>query len=77
MNCLEAMVETCLPVEEGETGEAVRPTAALGSHLGGSLGSLALPSPTDRGNHNLLLTLYVLSFLFTFMLIFFNFRVFF
>ncbi|XP_077293081.1 neurofibromin 1 [Arctopsyche grandis] len=48
VNCLEAMVETCLPVEEGETGEAVRPSAALGSHLGGSLGSLALPSPTDR-----------------------------
>lgn len=44
VNCLEAMVETCLPVEES----AVLPPRPY--HLSSSLSSLTLGSPTDKGN---------------------------
>lgn len=45
VNCLEAMVETCLPVEE----TAVVPPSPKPYHLSSSLSSLTLGSPTDKG----------------------------
>lgn len=46
VNCLEAMVETCLPVEESTpTIPPPRPY-----NLSSSLSSLTLGSPTDKGN---------------------------
>lgn len=44
VNCLEAMVETCLPVEDAAV-ELPHPY-----HLSSSLSSLTLGSPTDKGN---------------------------
>lgn len=44
VNCLEAMVETCLPIEE----TAVPPPRPY--HLSSSLSSLTLGSPTDKGS---------------------------
>lgn len=45
VNCLEAMVETCLPVEETTTV----PPSPKPYHLSSSLSSLTLGSPTDKG----------------------------
>lgn len=45
VNCLEAMVETCLPVEES----APVPPSPRPYHLSSSLSSLTLGSPTDKG----------------------------
>lgn len=45
VNCLEAMVETCLPVEDA-TGAHVIPRT---HNLSCSLSSLTLNSPTDKG----------------------------
>lgn len=45
VNCLEAMVETCLPVEES----APVPPSPKPYHLSSSLSSLTLGSPTDKG----------------------------
>lgn len=46
VNCLEAMVETCLPVEE-VAGATAPPRV---HNLSCSLSSLTLNSPTDKGN---------------------------
>lgn len=46
VNCLEAMVETCLPVEEPSC--PVPPSPRPG-HLSSSLSSLTIGSPTDKG----------------------------
>lgn len=46
VNCLEAMVETCLPVEDA-AGTAAPPRV---HNLSCSLSSLTLNSPTDKGN---------------------------
>lgn len=45
VNCLEAMVETCLPVEESTPV----PPSPRPYHLSSSLSSLTLGSPTDKG----------------------------
>lgn len=45
VNCLEAMVETCLPVEDAATV----PPSPKPYHLSSSLSSLTLGSPTDKG----------------------------
>lgn len=45
VNCLEAMVETCLPIEDA-TGSHVTPRT---HNLSCSLSSLTLNSPTDKG----------------------------
>lgn len=45
VNCLEAMVETCLPVEE----LTQVPPSPKPYHLSSSLSSLTLGSPTDKG----------------------------
>lgn len=45
VNCLEAMVETCLPVEE----LTPVPPSPKPYHLSSSLSSLTLGSPTDKG----------------------------
>lgn len=47
VNCLEAMVETCLPIEDS-TGAHVVPRS---HNLSCSLSSLTLNSPTDKGIH--------------------------
>lgn len=47
VNCLEAMVETCLPIEDS-TGTHVVPRT---HNLSCSLSSLTLNSPTDKGIH--------------------------
>lgn len=49
VNCLEAMVETCLPIEDS-TGTHVIPRT---HNLSCSLSSLTLNSPTDKGNFRL------------------------
>lgn len=46
VNCLEAMVETCLPVEE----TAPMPPSPRPYNLSSSLSSLTLGSPTDKGS---------------------------
>lgn len=46
VNCLEAMVETCLPVEDA-AGATAPPRV---HNLSCSLSSLTLNSPTDKGN---------------------------
>lgn len=43
VNCLEAMVETCLPIDENA------PQPPRPYHLSSSLSSLTLGSPTDKG----------------------------
>lgn len=54
MNCLEAMVETCLPIEEseGENGEMQQYPSMLSvssnMNLSSSLSSLTLGSPTEK-----------------------------
>lgn len=54
MNCLEAMVETCLPIEEseGENGELQQYPSMLSvssnMNLSSSLSSLTLGSPTEK-----------------------------
>lgn len=52
VNCLEAMVETCLPVEEGEQIIAQYPSmlsVSSNMNLSSSLSSLTLGSPTEKG----------------------------
>lgn len=52
VNCLEAMVETCLPVEEGEQNIAQYPSmlsVSSNMNLSSSLSSLTLGSPTEKG----------------------------
>lgn len=52
VNCLEAMVETCLPVEEGESEMPQYPSmlsVSSNMNLSSSLSSLTLASPTDKG----------------------------
>lgn len=52
VNCLEAMVETCLPVEEGDQQIAQYPSMLSVSstmNLSSSLSSLTVVSPTDKG----------------------------
>jgi neurofibromin 1 len=52
VNCLEALVETCLPAEEGETELAPFPSmlsVSSNMNLSSSLSSLTLGSPTDKG----------------------------
>lgn len=46
VNCLEAMVETCLPIEDS-AGTHITPRT---HNLSCSLSSLTLNSPTDKGN---------------------------
>lgn len=46
VNCLEAMVETCLPVEEPAIPV---PPSPRPYHLSSSLSSLTIGSPTDKG----------------------------
>jgi len=51
VNCLEAMVETCLPVDDGEVRELEYPsTLSVSStmNLSSSMSSLTLGSPTDK-----------------------------
>ncbi|KAK6622690.1 hypothetical protein RUM43_008532 [Polyplax serrata] len=51
VNCLEAMVETCLPVEEGEQNIVQYPSmlsVSSNMNLSSSLSSLTLGSPTDK-----------------------------
>lgn len=54
VNCLEAMVETCLPIEEteGENGELTQYPSMLSvssnMNLSSSLSSLTLGSPTEK-----------------------------
>lgn len=54
VNCLEAMVETCLPIEEseGENGELQQYPSMLSvsstMNLSSSLSSLTLGSPTEK-----------------------------
>lgn len=48
VNCLEAMVETCLPLEENSTV----PPSPKPYNLSSSLSSLTLGSPTDKGKLN-------------------------
>lgn len=55
VNCLEAMVETCLPVEESTPV----PPSPRPYHLSSSLSSLTLGSPTDKGLFSLYNSLYV------------------
>lgn len=45
VNCLEAMVETCLPMEENNSNHATPKPHKLSC----SLSSLTLNSPTDKG----------------------------
>lgn len=52
VNCLEAMVETCLPLEDGELELAPFPSMLSVSsnvNLSSSLSSLNMGSPTDKG----------------------------
>lgn len=46
VNCLEAMVETCLPMEEPSVAV---PPSPRPYHLSSSLSSLTIGSPTDKG----------------------------
>nr|CAD7259971.1 unnamed protein product [Timema shepardi] len=51
VNCLEAMVETCLPVEEGEVEIAPYPSmlsVSSNMNLSSSMSSLTLGSPTEK-----------------------------
>ncbi|RZF46610.1 hypothetical protein LSTR_LSTR002942 [Laodelphax striatellus] len=51
VNCLEAMVETCLPIEEGEIEMPQYPSmlsVSSNMNLSSSLSSLTLASPTDK-----------------------------
>ena len=50
VNCLEAMVETCLPSEEGDL-EPYPSMLSVSStvNLSSSLSSLTLGSPTEKG----------------------------
>ncbi|XP_069683037.1 neurofibromin isoform X4 [Periplaneta americana] len=51
VNCLEAMVETCLPVEEGELELAQYPSmlsVSSNMNLSSSMSSLTLGSPTEK-----------------------------
>jgi neurofibromin 1 len=52
VNCLEAMVETCLPVEEEELELAQYPSMlSVSSNMNrsSSMSSLTLGSPTEKG----------------------------
>ena len=54
VNCLEAMVETCLPLEEGEQNIVQYPSmlsVSSNMNLSSSLSSLTLGSPTDKGEN--------------------------
>lgn len=51
VNCLEALVETCLPAEEGESDLAPFPSmlsVSSNMNLSSSLSSITLGSPTDK-----------------------------
>ena len=51
VNCLEAMVETCLPIDDGDNRELEYPsTLSVSStmNLSSSMSSLALGSPTEK-----------------------------
>jgi neurofibromin 1 len=51
VNCLEALVETCLPAEEGEADLAPFPSmlsVSSNMNLSSSLSSITLGSPTDK-----------------------------
>lgn len=64
VNCLEAMVETCLPIDEGDGTDLINYSSGLcvssASNLSSSMSSLTLASPTDKdakgndyhNNHN-------------------------
>lgn len=59
VNCLEAMVETCLPVEEPAVPV---PPSPRPYHLSSSLSSLTVGSPTDKGEILVkLLIVYILT----------------
>ncbi|KAL1129720.1 hypothetical protein AAG570_012664 [Ranatra chinensis] len=52
VNCLEAMVEMCMPMEEGELDIAQYPSmlsVSSNMNLSSSMSSLTLGSPTDKG----------------------------
>jgi len=52
VNCLEAMVETCLPFEEGELELAQYHSmlsVSSNMNLSSSMSSLTLGSPTEKG----------------------------
>lgn len=59
VNCLEAMVETCLPVEESNSSNP--PPKA--HNLSCSLSSLTLNSPTDKGKTNASLAIFQFLFI--------------
>lgn len=52
VNCLEAMVETCLPIDEGDNVDLTNYSSGLcissTSNLSSSMSSLTLGSPTDK-----------------------------
>jgi len=51
VNCLEAMVETCLPSEDGELEQYPSMLSVSSTvNLSSSLSSLTLGSPTEKGN---------------------------
>lgn len=50
VNCLEAMVETCLPGDES----APVPPSPRPYNLSSSLSSLTLGSPTDKGMYSVI-----------------------
>lgn len=50
VNCLETMVETCLPVEENETTDMTQYLSILSTlNLSSSQSSLTLGSPLEKG----------------------------
>jgi neurofibromin 1 len=54
VNCLEAMVETCLPVEDGEADLSQYPSmlsVSSNMNLSSSMSSLTLGSPTEKGEY--------------------------
>ncbi|CAL8136055.1 unnamed protein product [Orchesella dallaii] len=51
VNCLEAMVETCLPSEDGELEQYPSMLSVSSAvNLSSSLSSLTLGSPTEKGS---------------------------
>ena len=55
VNCLEAMVETCLPVDEGDNQDLSQYPSTLSvssaMNLSSSMSSLTLGSPTDKDSN--------------------------
>lgn len=56
VNCLEAMVETCLPIEDSAGGTTAPPRT---HNLSCSLSSLTLNSPTDKGDFPLQISMVI------------------